>query len=1243
MKRKDLMLKLVGAVMALALVWTLNPIPVQAMLANGLVVEPECAANQVGGNHTVTAVATLEGEPVPGIPVHFSVIRGPNVGVVGDNTTDVNGEASFTYTSDGDPGIDTIRVEIDDPDQPLKEFAKKVWLETAPEQIETGVFLQSAAYISFWHPLYGDYISGTFTGITVVEVDLGSLGDSDGNGLEEVSAEIIMMELTADQGGEAVLLRLYGPADGKIEELTNNTSGVLDIPPFAAGGTAVSTFEFHFSLFCLGLLGGNAEPVSLAAVIDHIPPQAGTWYSENNPVIHIGYDVSPGPYDMYWDWFVLGEYLPSPEVQLELLPESATNPTGTNHTVTAVYTLNGLPLGGKLIDIQVDSGPNDGEYWYGYTDAEGKATFTYTGDGGEGTDIIQAHTIITLNLGQDIHAVKVWETPNQPPVADVGGPYSGIVGSSITFDGSGSYDLDGAIISYEWDFDDGEIGIGANTTHAYTATGSYTVTLTVTDDEGATDTAQATVEIREIEIDVFSETVAQLLIQLAPSPGIVTPRPDLPPTDGAYCSPEEIYAEYPGPDLQIVLQETLHRPLAEPAPFIVDMGPDEYQRFESSLLTNVVVVTPGDGEPVQVELTGPVETIASGKAGNTVGSFEAEIISMELSGMTMVPELLSIQIRESPTFVSAGRIDITDIGGGLYRIESFFDVFTELSVDGGGNWIPSADHVRVELVELQLVPLVGPAETHVFFEGPTEGDAVDDDGDGLDEVRTEITNMDLRGITPTGPIQVGLRTDIPAEGEIEELANNTPGRLDLDPFHPGDASSFFDVWPEITMDGQVFFTAAPLRLETTIYHKPPQDGERYISPLLTWVELIDPITGIGTGNFVVCGIHQPDPTTEVYQFSQTGGLVELVGGPIGVVPTAFSLQGDAEVHVYFEGPVDGDAVDDEGTALDEVVQQLVSMNLAGGGVTLRVRDIAKSPFGPSLGQIEELANNTPGRLDLDPFYPGDANSLFDVLFEIELPDGTILHNEQPVRIQAVISEKPWNTCFHFIIPPESPVELYDEANQPTEVNLVQGCVFCPGGTITVDDVAVSEDVGAATFNVTLSNPSSFPVTVNFSTADGTATAGIDYTAVSGTLTFNPGDIFKTIPVLIVDDSVYEGDETFYVDLSNPANATIADGQGMGTIIDNDLSPDLMIEALIEDVVDAPDLPEATKTSLIASLDIAIKVLGDSNPKNDVAAFNVLRAFIKKVEAQCDKKIPEEVADALITKAQNIIVVLSLGP
>jgi len=55
-------------------------------------------------------------------------------------------------------------------------------------------------------------------------------------------------------------------------------------------------------------------------------------------------------------------------------------------------------------------------------------------------------------------------------------------------------------------------------------------------------------------------------------------------------------------------------------------------------------------------------------------------------------------VRESPTLPSLGRTTITDQGGGLYRIDSFFDVFTELSLDGGQTWMPSSGSTLVELV-----------------------------------------------------------------------------------------------------------------------------------------------------------------------------------------------------------------------------------------------------------------------------------------------------------------------------------------------------------------------------------------------------------------------------------------------------------------------------------------------------------------------------------------------------------------
>ncbi len=94
---------------------------------------------------------------------------------------------------------------------------------------------------------------------------------------------------------------------------------------------------------------------------------------------------------------------------------------------------------------------------------------------------------------QDITLVA----PGMPvtPTADAGGPYTGTVGSAITFNGSGSMDPGGAIVGYAWDFGDGTTGTGATPMKTYTAAGTYEVTLTVTDDMDMTamDTTTATI------------------------------------------------------------------------------------------------------------------------------------------------------------------------------------------------------------------------------------------------------------------------------------------------------------------------------------------------------------------------------------------------------------------------------------------------------------------------------------------------------------------------------------------------------------------------------------------------------------------------------------------------------------------------------------------------------------------------------------------------------------------------------
>ena len=109
--------------------------------------------------------------------------------------------------------------------------------------------------------------------------------------------------------------------------------------------------------------------------------------------------------------------------------------------------------------------------------------------------------------------------------------------------------------------------------------------------------------------------------------------------------------------------------------------------------------------------------------------------------------------------------------------------------------------------------------------------------------------------------------------------------------------------------------------------------------------------------------------------------------------------------------------------------------------------------------------------------------------------------------------------------------------------------------LTVADAEVEEAPDAAVaFQVTLSRAASGAVTVDYATSDGTAVAGEDYTATSGTLTFVAGEVAKTVSVPVLDDAIDEGKETFRFSLSNAAGARVADGEAVGTIVNTDPMP-----------------------------------------------------------------------------------------
>lgn len=141
----------------------------------------------------------------------------------------------------------------------------------------------------------------------------------------------------------------------------------------------------------------------------------------------------------------------------------------------------------------------------------------------------------------------------------------------------------------------------------------------------------------------------------------------------------------------------------------------------------------------------------------------------------------------------------------------------------------------------------------------------------------------------------------------------------------------------------------------------------------------------------------------------------------------------------------------------------------------------------------------------------------------------------------------------------------DETFKLALSNAVNGSIAVPIGTgtirnddappsVNISDVTLTEgDSGTqnAIFTITLTGPRAEKATVAFATADITSTTDDDYVAKSGTLTFEVGESTQSVTVAVIGDHATELDESFQVNLSNPVNAAIADGTGVGNILNND--------------------------------------------------------------------------------------------
>lgn len=150
----------------------------------------------------------------------------------------------------------------------------------------------------------------------------------------------------------------------------------------------------------------------------------------------------------------------------------------------------------------------------------------------------------------------------------------------------------------------------------------------------------------------------------------------------------------------------------------------------------------------------------------------------------------------------------------------------------------------------------GPTTIKVFFEGPNEGDALDGNANNLDDVETEIIQMELTGTSSFGPVKVTQSTNMSSFGLIEEQVDNNTGLLDVDPFAPGNADSFFDVFFELDVVGTTLHNEVPLRFSGVMNEKPQAIDDVLVSN--DSVELYDGDSP--TGFFVGPVTHIPNPS-----------------------------------------------------------------------------------------------------------------------------------------------------------------------------------------------------------------------------------------------------------------------------------------------------------------------------------------------------------------------------------------------
>ena len=440
-----------------------------------------------------------DGKPVVGRNVTFTITSGPHAGNTYTAATNAGGKAAYTYTGSS-AGTDAIVASFVDShgNTQTSNPVTSEWKITNQPPVATN----------------DSYSTNEDTVITVTAPGvLGNDTDADGNPL-------VASLITAPAKGTLVLNSdgsfAYTPAanvngtdsftykasDGLLESgvatVTISINPVNDAP--IAHDQSVSTREDKSVAITLTATDPDGDPI----------PNWWPWISPAHGTVTyatVGPNWTYTPASGYSgsDSFVFKVADPSgaqgmATVAIDVIANRA--PIAVNQSVT---TIEDTPLAITLQATDPDGDPIP-NWWPWISPAHGTVTYatvgpnwTYTPNPNYyGPDSFVFKVADTYE-DQGMATVTITVTPvNDSPVANAGGPYSGTEGSAVSFNGDGSTDPDGDVLTYDWIFGDGASAIGVAPSHIYTDNGTYTITLTVTDPSGESSTASATVTVNNV-------------------------------------------------------------------------------------------------------------------------------------------------------------------------------------------------------------------------------------------------------------------------------------------------------------------------------------------------------------------------------------------------------------------------------------------------------------------------------------------------------------------------------------------------------------------------------------------------------------------------------------------------------------------------------------------------------------------------------------------------------------------------